>query len=204
MTRGGQRPAGDRSTEVALVRRARRRDAAARRELVEHLLPHLRAVAGALLGRTADVDDAVQITLMRVLENLSSWRGDGPLHHWARTVAARACLRLAEQNRRHARALATSADVEDLVAPGPDVSLREALPRPVHDYLDRLPSVQREVVVLRHALDHSVAEIAELTGVSIGTVKSRLLFGRRALRKLLRRDDRVGDLATALRRRAEG
>jgi RNA polymerase sigma-70 factor (ECF subfamily) len=192
----------DRSAELALVTRVQRGDARAQSELVERLLPHLRAVANALLGASADADDAVQIGLMRVLEGLATWRGDASLHRWARKVAAHACLRLSEQNRRHARVVAAGADVSDVAAPRPDMGFRDALSRPVAEYLDRLPPAQREAIVLRHALDHSVAEIAELTGVPVDTVKSRLLFGRRALRKLIRRDENVGAVATGLRKGA--
>ena len=67
--------------------------------------------------------------------------------------------------------------------------LIDELPRPVAAYLDELPEVQREVLVLRHVLDHTVAEIAELVDVPVDTVKSRLLYARRALRKLIRRDN---------------
>lgn len=197
----GERPSADRSAELALVGRVRRGDARAQTELVEHLLPHLRAVANALLGASADADDAVQIGLMRVLEGLDTWRGDASLHRWARKVAAHACLRLSEQNRRHARVVA-DADVSDLAAPRGDAGYRDHLMRPVAEYLDRLPPAQREAIVLRHALDHSVSEISELTGVPVDTVKSRLLFGRRALRKLIRRDENVGEVATALRKGA--
>jgi RNA polymerase sigma-70 factor (ECF subfamily) len=196
--------AADRSAELALVRRVQRGDASAQTELVEHLLPHLRAVANALLGTSADADDAVQIGLMRVLEGLATWRGDASLYRWARRVSAHVCLRLSEQNRRHARAVAAEAEISEIEAPRSDGGFRDALVRPVAEYLDRLPAAQREAIVLRHALDHSVAEIAELTGVPVDTVKSRLLFGRRTLRKLIRRDENVGEVATALRKGARG
>ena len=195
-----ERVALDRPAELALVERARRGEQDAQRELVERLLPHLRAVAHALLGRGADADDAVQIALIRVLEGLASWRGDAALHHWARKVAANACLRLAEQNRRHARGVTEDADVEELVAPASDASIDA--PGSVREYLDRLPARQRDAVVLRHALGYSVEEIAELTGAALGTIKSRLLCGRRALRKLVRRDDAVDELAHGLRKGA--
>ncbi|HWB80460.1 MAG TPA: sigma-70 family RNA polymerase sigma factor [Nannocystaceae bacterium] len=198
-----ERPQTDRNDELALVERARRGDLDAQRELVERLLPQLRAVSNALLGRTADADDAVQIALMRVLENLASWRGDAALRHWARRVAANVCLRMSEQNRRHARAVGDETDLEALDTSAPEEAFPEMLPGTVHAYLERLPTVQREAVVLRHALGYSVEEIAELSGTAVGTVKSRLLCGRQALRKLIRRDDAVDDLAAGLRRRAQ-
>lgn len=200
MARQASEPSTDeRARELACVERARRGDSSAQTELVERLLPHLRVVAHALLGRTADADDAVQIALMRVLQGLASWRGDAALHHWARKVAANACLRLAEQNRRHARGVDDDADVEQVVGSSAAIST-DALPSSVREYLDRLPAAQRDVVVLRHALGYSVDEIAELTGVAVGTIKSRLLNGRQALRKLVRRDDVVDEVASGLRR----
>lgn len=190
----------DRGGELAMVERARGGDVDAQRAVVEHVLPHLRAVAHALLGRSADADDAVQIALMRVLENLGSWRGDAALHHWARRVAANACLRLAEQNRRHARAVTDEAEVDEIGTATPMHAAGATLSGSMQQYLDRLPAIQREVVVLRHALGYSVEEVAELTGVALGTVKSRLLGGRKALRKLIRRDDAVDELASGFRR----
>jgi RNA polymerase sigma-70 factor (ECF subfamily) len=189
------------AADLALVERARKGDADAQAQLVERLLPQLRVVAHALLGRSADADDAVQIGLMRVLEGLASWRGEASLQAWARRVAANACLRLAEQNRRHARGR-DGDDIEELVAPQPLDAAGAQVPGSVLEYLRRLPAIQREVVVLRHVLGHSVEEIAELTGAAIGTVKSRLLEGRKALRKWVRRDDAVDEIASGLRRRA--
>ena len=189
--------ADDRRGEIELAERARRGDAEAQSDLVMRLLPHLRSVAHALLGRTADADDAVQIGLMRVLEGLASWRGEAALHQWARKVAANACLRLLEQNRRRSQGVNDETDVEGLVAPSWD---GDAVRRSAREYLDRLPAVQRDVVLLRHALGYSVEEIAEITGVAVGTVKSRLLGGRRTLRKLVRRDDTVDALASGVRR----
>ena len=198
------RAGSDRTADLKLVQRVQQGEARAQTELVERLVPHLRAVANALLGGSADADDAVQIALMRVLEGLGSWRGDAALHRWARKVAAHACLRLSEQNRRHTRLVTADADVGELPAATMDRGFTDALPRPVQEYLERLPAAQREAIVLRHALDHSVAEIADLTGVPVDTVKSRLLFGRRALRKLVRRDENVGEVATAMRKGAQG
>ncbi|MBK8716590.1 MAG: sigma-70 family RNA polymerase sigma factor [Deltaproteobacteria bacterium] len=80
---------------MALLRAALRADARAQLELVRRLTPTLRAVATAILGRGGDADDGVQVSLMRVLERASTYRGDASLERWARTVAVRACLRLA-------------------------------------------------------------------------------------------------------------
>ncbi|MFO0634012.1 MAG: RNA polymerase sigma factor [Nannocystaceae bacterium] len=163
------------------------------------MLPQLRAVATALLGRSADAD-AVQIALMRVLDGLASWRGDAALRHWVRRVGANVCLR-SGGDRRHARRSATTPTTLDDGARDDDGG--ELTASSVQAYLERLPTAQREAVVLRHALGYSVEEIAALTQTAVGTVKSRLLSGREALRRLIRQDEAVDDLAAGLRRRVQ-
>ena len=175
--------------DVRLVRRVLDGEARAEAELVDRLLPHLRAVARATLANPADVDDAVQVALMRVLEGLEGFRGDASLVRWARRVAAHACLRQREQNVRRLRLVEPGVDEDAVGEPTPEAGLGEGLPRHVAEYLAELPAVQREVLVLRHVLDYSVAEVAELVGAPIDTVKSRLLYARRAMRALMRRDE---------------
>ena len=181
-------PAARRREDLALARRVRRGDSQAEGELLDRLLPHLRVVARAILTNPADVDDAVQVALMRVLEGLPSYRGDSSLVRWSRRVAAHACLRLREQNQRRLRVVELQAEVPTAAEPAPAPSLGEGLSRELAEYLDTLSEPQREALVLRHVLDHSVAEVAELVGAPVDTVKSRLLYARRALRSLIRRD----------------
>ena len=55
----------------------------------------------------------------------------------------------------------------------------------IHAALDRLPAEQREVLVLRFVESMSYEEIAAATGLALGTVRSRLFYGKQALRKQL-------------------
>lgn len=181
-------PAARRKADLRLSRGVQRGDARAQAQLLDMVLPHLRAVARTILVNPADVDDAVQVALMRVLEGLSGYRGESSLVRWSRRVAAHACLRQREQNQRRLRVVELAADEDHATAPPPAERLGEGLPRHLSEYLDQLPAVQREALVLRHVLDHSVAEVAELTGAPVDTVKSRLLYARRALRGIIRRD----------------
>lgn len=172
----------------ALIAAVLRGDARAEQTLIRRLLPHLRAVSRAILGAGSDADDGVQVALMRVLERADSYRADAPIERWARTVAVRACLRLAESMRRHRATDDPNDDALGLAETPEDATLVDTLPGPITAYLDQLPAAQREALMLRHALGYSVAEVAELLGVPIDTVKSRLLYGLRALRRSIRRD----------------
>jgi RNA polymerase sigma-70 factor, ECF subfamily len=187
--------------DVDLAKRAARGNAEAEAELLRRVLPPLRAVARAILGTTADADDGVQLGLLRVLDKLGSYRGEASLERWCRTVAVRVCLRLSAQNRRHAHGIDPEDEGIGLVAESSTTGLPidSAIAADIEHYLGRISESQREALVLHHALDYSVPEIAELVGVPVDTVKSRLAFGRRALRRLIQRDLTVAESPRAKR-----
>ncbi len=162
-------------------------------------MPHLRAVARAMVG-PVDADDAVQNALIKVVENLEGFRAEASLERWARKIATRCCLALARKRKRHLSSVDPEDALADVGAAEASGGLVESVPRPVTDYLERLPAAQREAVVLRHALGYTVPEISELLEVPVDTIKSRLLYGRRELRKMIRRDVNIGVNAAEQRR----
>lgn len=163
------------------------------------LLPHLRGTARAVLGPGADAEDATQAAALKILKHLSEFRGDGSFLGWARRVATRVAV-----DALRGRRFTAPTGADDLVAPDPgETNLRETLARPVSWYLDRLSPPQREALVLRHVLEFTTPEAAELLGLSPETVKSRVAAGRAALRKLIAQDRLVRE-ATAVSRRAGG
>lgn len=187
-------------SDAELVERCRRGEAAAQRELLLRVLPVIRGATRTLLPQRADAEDATQQAMLDLLGGLDGFRGDGSLAGWARTIAARAALRHAARQRRHASLV----DPEPVLAEHParaedDAPLAEQLPRAVGAYLDALPPVQRQALVLRHGLGYTVPELAALCGESVNTVKSRLVTARKALRKLVRRDEAVADVRRARR-----
>ncbi len=180
-----------RQRDGELARRVVRGDRAAERELLERLMPHLRAVARAMIG-PVDADDAVQNALIKVVENLDGYRAEASLERWARKIATRCCLALARKRKRHLSSVDPEDALADVRANEASDGLAESVPRPITEYLERLPAAQREAVVLRHALGYTVPEISELLEVPVDTIKSRLLYGRRELRKMIRRDVNIG------------
>jgi RNA polymerase sigma-70 factor (sigma-E family) len=79
----------------------------------------------------------------------------------------------------------TPAAVLPDLASGEDIADRQALGAVVRAALARLPRQQRAVLVLRHCEDLPEAEVAEILGCSVGTVKTHAHRGLRALRELL-------------------
>ena len=163
-------------------------DPAAQRAFARRVLPRVQRAARALLRAPADAEDAAQHCLIELLRSARTYRGDGALEAWCDRITARAAIRLARERARAAGRLAPEVELDALHASPEEPFAGEELPRDLHDYLAALPDVRREALVLRHVLDHSIAEIAELTGVSVNTVKDRLLAAREALRRQIRRD----------------
>lgn len=186
---------GELADELARARRLAAATAAGDRQaataFARRLLPVARRVTRALLGNGSDADDATQSALIELLESARTYAGQGPLEAWARRITVRVALRWLRRGRRLALVADDEHDLHEEL-PGPGDDLREQLPRDVGDYLALLPEPQRTALVLRHALDYTLPEIAELTGAPVPTVKSRVLKAATTLRKLIRRDLNLG------------
>jgi RNA polymerase sigma-70 factor (ECF subfamily) len=164
------------------------RDARAQRILVERLCQRVLRVARLLCGSHADGEDAAQLSLLEILNSAQSYQVDSSLERWAERITVRTALR--QLRREHQRrgllarwlvpgTLPWGSRCEE---PEPNAKLG------LDPLLARLSPPRREALLLHHSLDYSVEEIAELTGTPPGTVKDRLVAGRRQLRKLLDRD----------------
>jgi RNA polymerase sigma-70 factor (ECF subfamily) len=184
------------SLDLERARRAGGGEPAAQAWLVVELLPAVRKIARALARSPADADDAAQLAMIAILKSAATYRGEASLQAWARRIAVRTTRKYLHDKRQHDASVVSvggdEADEGDHAPVSPRQRPADALPRHVREYLDQLPEAQREVIILHHALDHSVAEIAEMTGVSPDTVKSRLRLGIAALRKQVRQDIAVG------------
>ncbi len=130
--------------------------------------------------------DTVQETFIAAVRHIDSLREDGKFGSWLFGIAHQKCL---QRWRRQARdaALAEDFGVEAVeTADGPDeLLIREEEEAEVMMLLNRLPLPQRSVLLLHVVEDFSLEEIAGITGVPPGTVKSRLHYAKRALRKLI-------------------
>ena len=135
-----------------------------------------------LTGDLAAAEDAAQEAFVRAA---SRWRQlsryDQP-EAWVRMTAFRLAIDQLRRARRQRRLLARLGTRR-----APDAEL-DPQDRAVVEALGRLPLPMREVLVLHHCLDLPVETVATQTGVSVGTVKSRLSRGRERLAELLAPD----------------
>ena len=167
-------------------------DSNAQSTLAHRLLPRVRRATRALLRDRSDADDATQLCLLEVLGSAKNYRGAGSIEAWSDRIIIRTTLRQAKRKRSQNKRIDAAAEPDALSGSGnhaADAALVAAdLPRDLREYLEALTGARREALVLRHVLGHSIAEIAELTGVSPNTVKDRLVTARQEIRKMVRRD----------------
>jgi RNA polymerase sigma-70 factor, ECF subfamily len=132
-----------------------------------------------LTGDLASAEDAAQEAFVRAA---SRWGQLARYQHpeaWVRKTAFRLAVDGLRRAKRQRGALARLAAGPERAAPL-DTEDREVIAA-----LQRLPLPQREALVLHHCLDLPVEAVAAQTGVSVGTVKSRLARGREQLAALL-------------------
>ncbi|MEZ5168897.1 MAG: sigma-70 family RNA polymerase sigma factor [Acidimicrobiales bacterium] len=144
------------------------------------------AVAYRLAGNQTDAEDVVQEALVRVKRGLDGYT-PGSLQGWLARIVTNVFLD--ETRRRTRRPQVALPDDPDRVipgAPGADEQLAlDTLPDHLRAALADLPTDYRVAVVLCDVVGLTYGEVAEHTGVPIGTVRSRVHRGRMRLREVL-------------------
>ncbi len=147
-------------------------------------LPHLRRFSRALVGDAALADDLVQDCVERAMVKSHLYDPARPLRAWLYAVLRNLFISGLRRDRRSA-VVKTVDDLtgsEGSVPANQEERLSVAL---IAEALDRLPHDQREVIVLVALEEMSYRDAAEIVGVPIGTVMSRLSRARAALQRIL-------------------
>ena len=175
-----------------LVVRAQAGDEAAFVELVERYSPRLRYFLRKLLGperhsgralQGDEAEDALQDVWLDVLRHLPRLNDPQVLTAWIYRIARdRAFARLRKM--RKVEQPLDEANVIDAAAEDENDFSPEDASR-IHAALDELPPEQREVLVLRFLEEMSYDQIARVVGCQLGTVRSRIHYAKRALKRLL-------------------
>jgi RNA polymerase sigma-70 factor, ECF subfamily len=152
-------------------------------------------LAYGILSDAADAADVTQEVFLHAFKGIRGFRQGSSLKTWLYRISVRQALNHRRWCWRHHRQQ-VSIDVEEegrsaaLDLPGADASPFEQLETAemqarVRHALDQVPTVFRSAVILRDLEGLSYEEVAEVLEVSVGTVKSRILRGRRLLREIL-------------------
>jgi RNA polymerase sigma-70 factor (ECF subfamily) len=175
---------------LRLVRAARGGDPRAWDVLLrERQLPLFAYVAELTRDREAALD-IVQETFAGAVRHIGMLRDDSRFASWLFGIAHQKCMQHVRRSRRYDERFAATEDLPedhaDVGAEDPrDRLLREEQAAEFFALLEQLPPEQRAALLLHVLEEFSLEEIALITAVPVGTVKSRLYHGRRVLRQLV-------------------
>ena len=186
--------------DTVLVQQYRQGDSAAMERLI---LKYQNRIYNVVLKICADPDDAAELTqeaFVKIIENLDKFEGRSAFYTWAFRIAVNLTLNYCQRN---ARLAVRSLDAEEEQRDGraghvlkdflsddssPDpaaVAQKKELHEIAIKALMKLDDAQRAVIVLRDIEGMSYARIAEVLGIELGTVRSRLSRARNKLRGVL-------------------
>lgn len=187
---------GPSEEERQLIERSKRGDVAAFDRLVRSYERSVYNTAYRLSGSYDDASDIAQEAFVRAWNNLKSFRGDSAFSTWLYRIVTNVFLddRKRKRARREQQSLDEALDLDESSvtrqfedpSPGPEeLAEGDERRRILEQAIGTLPEAQRAMVVMYHTQGLAYEEIAEITQLPMGTVKSRLNRARLALRDRL-------------------
>jgi RNA polymerase sigma-70 factor (ECF subfamily) len=130
--------------------------------------------------------DIVQETFINAVRHIGGLRDDDTFGSWLFGIAHQKCIQRWRRQNREEMLREELFDAEVELEPSPDdLLIRREQEAEFMNLLNQLPLPQRSALLLHFIEDFSVEEIAGITGTPPGTVKSRIHYAKRALRRLL-------------------
>jgi RNA polymerase sigma-70 factor (ECF subfamily) len=198
-----------RADERRLLTAARRGDAAALRRVLQLVSGPVYRFGRTFCGNVEDAEEVMQDVMTALVRSLDHFRGEASLTTWAYTVARNTCGR--KRRRRsgepqHIRSLQdegmrdTVRTLTDRSADPPTLLERGELRDALQSAIENLPTVQREVLLLRDVEGLPAKAVAKTLKIGERAVKSRLHRARVALREVLRPIVNGGDGVAGVKR----
>jgi RNA polymerase sigma-70 factor (ECF subfamily) len=155
--------------------------------LVERYYQRIDRLAQQVVRHPMAAEDITQECFLRAYRALPRFRGDASLYSWLYRITINLCLNYL---RWHALQVSTAQDCDASALPAaadPAVVLEaQERERLIRSAIDTLPAHYRVAIILRDLEGLSYQEIADILSIPLGTVKSRINFGKRLLGKTLR------------------
>lgn len=179
----------DEASEERLIERARAGDRAALSELIERHQPQIYRFGMRMCRDAEDAKDVLQDTLITLARGIRSFRGESSFSTWLYTIARRVCIKkrtrkldpAAKEGSIHEPAHEAQRVSDPNRAPDDELETKQ-LERAVERAVDALDPKYREVLILRDIEGLTAPEVAEVLGLGIPAVKSRLHRARLAVR----------------------
>lgn len=146
------------------------------------------------MGNRADTEDCAQEAMVRIWNHLADYRGESAFEAWCSRIAANTCLDLLRKKSREKTESLTPLEEQGFDpadnAPTPEeAAIRKDEHQALRAAIRALPEDQREALVLTQLEGLDYEAVAEMLGISTGTVKSRVFRARQKLAELLKPED---------------
>jgi RNA polymerase sigma-70 factor (ECF subfamily) len=181
--------------DQGLIAASLRGDTAAFGELVRRYQDRLYSTVYRLLDNADDAQDVVQDAFLSAYQSLGGFKGDARFFTWLYRIAVNTAISHRRKQRvglslqgRNGQAGLEPLDTSDASRPGHALEQREE-ERRVQQALNRLSAEHRTVLIMKDMEGQKYETMAEILGVPIGTIRSRLHRARSELREILARDE---------------
>jgi len=184
-------------TDVHLVTRARQGDHVAFGQLMHRHHSTLRRLASAILRSSAEADDVMQDSWLHVYLHLPRFQGTATFRTWVHSIVRNRAIdhRRSAQRRWRAGTRLSSESIRDALsssARSPEALILDAERRErLTHAIAALPGRLRQPLQLWHSGRHSYDEMARITGVTVGTIKSRVWEARQRVTQALLQEQRT-------------
>jgi len=175
----------DELEETVLILRCRVGDREALGELIGSFDRRLRYFIGHLSDSPETIEDVIQDTWVRVLAKIGTLRSADSFRAWLYRIARNTAY---QHLRRKGRVSEFRDDLE-IAGDEPDDAFSPADAARIHAGLKELHPAHREILILRFFEDMPYQQMAEVLGCGLNTVKTRLHYAKRALRKAMEAKD---------------
>lgn len=167
--------------EIFLVLRAQAGDREALDELFQCVQESLYRYIVSLVGSRALAEDILQEVFILIYRKLRWLREPEVFRPWAYRIATREAFKQLKRERRWTDSSVDETALEDFPAPVSNAPT----PDQISQLVEQVSPASRAVIVLHYLHEMQLDEIADVLGVALGTVKSRLAYGLGSLRKLM-------------------
>ena len=182
---------------TTLVERAIKGDSGAFHEIYSQRFNDLYYIALSMLRNPHDAEDATQNTFIKAWQSIGSLSSPYAFKGWIVQILRNNCMDMMRKNK---PILAKDEDMsfeetlyEDNVEFLPaDILEKKETQRLVREIVDNLPDTQRETVILHYYEQMSIRELADVMSLSEGAIKSRLFYGRQAIKEGVERHEKQG------------